>query len=161
METPKRKPMRLPQYDYAAPGGYFVTVCTEGRRRILSKIVGEGLCALPEAALTPIGTEVEKAIRHMETAYESVSVDSYVIMPNHVHLVIMLHKTGGHGGPPLHQIIGRFKSYTTHLYGKSLWQRSFYDHILRSEEDLRSAREYIAANPARWREDELYSEETL
>ena len=159
MEYSKRKPLRLPQYDYAAPGGYFVTICTEGRRKILSNIVGEGLCALPEADLTPIGTEVEKAILHMETAYESVSVDSYVIMPNHVHLVLMLHPAGGHGGPPLHQIIGRFKSYTTHLYGGQLWQRSFYDHVIRNEEDLRSVREYIAHNPARWWEDELYTHE--
>ena len=158
MEQRKRKPTRLENYDYAVPGAYFVTVCTEGRKKILSNIVGEGLCALPKADLTEIGAQVEQAIAYMGRAYEGVAVDGYAIMPNHVHLLLFIHETGGHGGPPLPQIIGRFKSYTTHLYGGQLWQRSFYDHVIRNEDDLRSVREYIRHNPARWREDELYSE---
>ena len=158
MELRKRKPTRLAGYDYSRPGAYFVTICTEGRRKKLSNIVGEGLCALPKADLTPIGQQVADAISYMGRAYEGVSVDGFVIMPNHVHLLLLIHEAGGHGGPPLQQIIGRFKSYTTHLYGGQLWQRSFHDHVIRSEDDLRAVREYIAHNPVRWREDELYSE---
>ena len=114
--------------DYSASGVYFVTVCTQDRRCILSTIsgeaaipvggdvldaqitisdgtaipVGEGLCALPQTHLTPIGKETEKAILHINS-YDGYEVDKYTIMPNHIHLLISIHnETGGHRGPPLH-----------------------------------------------------------
>ena len=77
-------------------------------------------------------------------------------MPNHIHFIIKT--TGGHGGPPLQDIIGRMKSFTTKQYGKTLWQRSFYDHIIRDEADYLRIAEYIQNNPAKWTEDKYYTE---
>ena len=157
-----RKSIRLKEYDYATNGAYFITVCTKGRASILSEIcnVGEGLCALPSVKLTDAGAIVEQSIAYMHTSMNGISVDRYVIMPNHIHLLISLFgnpDAGGHGGPPLHKIIGQFKSYTTHRCGRPIWQRSYYDHIVRGEQDYREIWEYIETNPLRWRDDELYS----
>ena len=75
-------------------------------------------------------------------------------MPNHVHLLI--NTTGGDGAPPLQDIIKRFKTYTTKMYGKSFWQRSFHDHIIRGEEDYKKIWEYIDTNVIRWEYDCYY-----
>ena len=101
MDLPKRKPTRLKNYDYSSPGAYFVTICTQNKKQILSKIsiVGEGFCALPKNELTPIGSIVEKSICYIDNSYEHLKIDKYVIMPNHIHLLISI--TGGHGDPPL------------------------------------------------------------
>ena len=153
-----RRPTRLPRFDYGSPGAYFVTICTRGRVCILSRIhVGEGLCALPAVILTKIGTAVEEAVAYMGQAYPGVSVEKSIIMPNHVHLLIARDRQeGGDGAPPLQEIVGRMKSYTTHLYGGKLWQRSFYDHVIRSERDYLEIWQYIDENPAKWAEDRFY-----
>ena len=156
MNLLKRKSNRLKEYDYSANGAYFITICTKSKECILSKIVGEGLCALPQNELTPIGQEVEKAIKYIDETYPHASVDNYVIMPNHVHLIISLNSTGGHGDPPLQGIIGRFKSYTTHKYTRPLWQRSYHDHIIRSDEDYAKVWEYIEHNALKWEQDKFY-----
>ena len=158
-----RKPLRLSAYDYATAGGYFVAICTKDRAPILSQIVlvGEGLCALPQPELTDVGRMVEQSIEYLHNNISGLAVDKYVIMPNHVHLLVRLaptNETGGHGGPPLHKIIGQFKSFTTHQYKDVLWQRSYYDHVIRGEEDYRDVWNYIDQNPARWQEDELCPE---
>ena len=156
-----RKATRLREYDYSTPGGYFVTICTKNRKPVLSKIelVGEGLCALPQTTLTKTGEMVEKSIQYLAQNIPCFSVDRYVIMPNHVHLLVQItadSETGGHRGPPLHKIMGQFKSFTTHTYGTVLWQRSFHDHVIRGEEDYREILHYIDQNPARWQEDEFF-----
>ena len=107
MDLPKRKPTRLKNYDYSGNGAYFVTICTHNRKCILSDIVGEGLCTLPKNTLTPIGKEIEKSIQYIDENYEGVIIDKYVIMPNHIHLIVILNNSGGHGNPPLQIIIYR------------------------------------------------------
>ena len=73
MDLPKRKPTRLKGYDYSLLGAYFVTICTNNRRELLSNIiVGEGLCALPQNALTPIGIETQKSIQYINDNYIGV-----------------------------------------------------------------------------------------
>ena len=101
MELPKRKPTRLNGYDYSVPGAYFITICSHNREYLFSNIVGEGLCALPQNILTPIGIEVEKSIQFINDNYIGVRIDKFVIMPNHIHLIVVLDNTGGHGNPPL------------------------------------------------------------
>lgn len=158
MNLPKRKPTRLKDYDYSSPGAYFVTICTKGRKELLSKItVGQGICALPKSQNTAIGDEVEKAILYINNN-RGVSVDKYVIMPNHIHFIIIF-DSGGGGTPPLQNIIGKFKSYTTKQFGEILWQRSFHDHIIRGEQDYNKIWEYIDTNVAKWEEDCFYSPE--
>ncbi|MBO5322231.1 MAG: hypothetical protein J6B22_06515 [Clostridia bacterium] len=157
MDLPKRKPTRLREFDYSKQGAYFITICTHNRRNILSDvIVGEGLCALPQVRLTPIGELVNNAIIHINENYNGVSVDKYVVMPNHIHLIIKIDiPSGGDGTPPLqlYDIIGRFKSFTTKEYGNILWQRSFHDHIIRNINDYSDIWNYIDLNPQKWDED--------
>ena len=156
---PSRKKVRLEDYDYSENGVYFVTVCTTGRAPLLSSIrVGDGLCAVPSIELTPIGIEVERSIRFLEQHYSQVTLEKYVIMPNHIHLLLGLYGdlSGGDGTPPLHSLIGRMKSFTTKAYGKTLWQRSFYDRIVRNEQEFQAYWQYIEYNPLKWEEDVLH-----
>ena len=159
MELPKRKPTRLNDYDYSSCGAYFITVCTHKKQNILCDIVGEGLCALPITKLTPIGEAVKVSIKYIADNYGNISVDKFVIMPNHIHLIIT-NQTGGLGDPPLqiYDIIGNFKSFTAHKYGKTLWQRSFHDHIIRGENDYLKIWNYIDTNPQKWQDDCFYTE---
>ena len=159
MEIPKRKPTRLKGYDYSQNGAYFVTICTHNREYILSDIVGEGLCALPKNITTPIGKEIEKSIQYINDNYIGVTIDKYVIMPNHIHLIVILNDAGGHGNPPLQNVIGQLKSYTTNKFGGCLWQRSYHDHIIRDEKDYQKIWEYIDTNVVRWENDCFYNHE--
>ena len=156
---PNRKSTRLKNYDYSSDGYYFVTICTHNKKNILCNIVGEGLCALPWIKLSVIGETVDKSINFINDTYKNICVDKYVIMPNHLHLIIAI-KSGGHGDPPLqsYNLIGNLKSFTTHKYGQILWQRSFHDHIIRGENDYLKIWKYIDTNPQKWREDCFYSE---
>ena len=153
MET--RKKIRLENFDYSTEGYYFITICTANKKKILGTVVGEGLCALPKIVFTDIGINVEKALLFINNKYNA-KIDKYVIMPNHIHFIIKM--AGGHGDPPLQSIIGYFKSYTTKLYKGILWQRSFYDHIIRDENDYLKIWNYIDTNPAKWAEDKYYVE---
>lgn len=155
-ELPKRKPTRLKEFDYSGYGYYFITICTHQRKKILSNIVGEGLRALPSVKLTPIGEKVNEAINFIDINYDGISVDKYVIMPDHIHMILKI-GTGGRGDPPLqiHDVVGRFKSFTTHEFGTALWQRSFYDHIIRGEGDYLEIWEYIENNPYKTKEKSL------
>lgn len=140
-------------------GAYFITICVQSRRCILSRIVGEGL-APPVAELTDIGRLAEEQLRRLPDRFPSVTVDKYVIMPNHIHLILELQKGAGGASPSptVTQVIGAFKSLVTRLCGgeTKLFQRSFYDHIIRGEEDYQEIWEYIDQNPAKWQEDRFY-----
>ena len=158
MDLPKRKPTRLKDYDYSSEGTYFVTICTKDKQKILCDIVGEGLCALPSINPTPIGEIVKQSIEYIDNNYDCISVDKYVIMPNHIHLIV-INQSGGHGDPPLqvYDIIGRLKSFTDNKYDKQLWQRSFHDHIIRNEKDYLKIWNYIDINPQKLNDDCFYT----
>ena len=159
MNSPKRKPTRLKEFDYSSNGAYFITICTHNKEKILCDIVGEGLCALPQLKLTEIGEIVNESIIYINDNYDGICIDKYVIMPNHVHLIVSK-QTGGHGDPPLqiYDIIGRFKSFTDCKYKTALWQRSFHDHIIRDENDYLKIWNYVDSNPLKWDEDCFYIE---
>ena len=163
---PERKATRLNEYDYSQNGCYFVTVCINDKRPLLGayrskqEIQTAALRDRPQDAvqLTPLGLEVEKSIRFMSRQNASVSVQNAVIMPNHIHLLIVLHSdtnapAGAGKNPTLQQVIGNLKSYTTKRYrdigGKTdsaLWQRSFYDRIIRNQAEFENAWNYITYN---------------
>ena len=159
MDLPKRKQTRLKGYDYSENGAYFVTICTHNRKCLLSNIiVGEGFHALPQNILTPIGNEIEKSIQYINDNYIGVKIDKYVIMPNHIHLIVIIDYSGGYRNPPLQNIIGQLKSYTTNKFGNILWQRSYHDHIIRGEKDYQKIWEYIDTNPLKWELDCFYND---
>ncbi|MBO7149129.1 MAG: transposase [Clostridia bacterium] len=156
MEFPKRKRIRLKGYDYSKPGAYFITICVEGRRKILSNIVvGDDADIVPQNNLSSIGVICEKFIKNINVKYENAEVNKYVIMPNHIHLIIYLHGTMRASSPTksIESIIRSFKTMVTKEIGRSIWQRSYHDHIIRGEKDYRKIWEYIDTNIIRWEKD--------
>ncbi len=163
MELPKRKNIRLKNYDYRQNGAYFVTICTHNRQCLFSKIVGEGFHALPCLELSTIGLEVDKSIKFIEEKYNCI--DKYIIMPNHIHLIILFTETDRRGSLSLQDIVGRMKSFTSLKYNEinntkyiKLWQRSYHDHIIRDEKEHQKIWEYIDTNPQKWEDDCYYTQ---
>ena len=160
MDLPKRKRIRLPDYDYSSPGAYFVTICTQDRRCILSSItVGAAISRPPEVRLTRYGEIVDLAIRNIPSVYPNVSVDHSVIMPNHVHLILRIcdEESGRQiAAPAVSSVIGQMKRWASIQAKTTLWQKSFHEHVIRGEKDYRGIWEYIETNPAKWAEDRYF-----
>ena len=159
-DRPTRKLIRLPAFDYSSAGAYYVTICTQNRRCILSDVVvGEGL-APPAVCLSEIGLCAEEEIRAVNARYEDVRIDNYVIMPNHIHLIVSIcEQTGGASpSPTLADIIRVIKSVSSHRCPELKWQRSYYEHVIRSERDYLEIWNYIDGNPAKWTDDKYYIE---
>ena len=159
----QRKHIRLKQYDYAEEGVYFITFCTKNRAPLLSHIVGRGALTPPQAYLTDIGNTANEMIRNIPKYYPGIYIDRYVIMPNHIHMLIRI--TPGNGGvgsprPTVNEIIKGIKGLATRKIGFSIWQTGFYNHIIRDDEDDQIRFRYIEENPARWPQDEYYQEVT-
>ena len=166
-QLPERKPTRLRNFDYSRNGAYFITICVQNMRCILGNIVGEG-SPLPQ--LSPYGSIIQKYIGEISKRYPSVTVDKYVIMPNHIHLILFLEKENGRGNPSptISSVIGWLKYNCTkdinvlsNSDGKPVFQRSFHDHIIRNQLDYTKIWEYIDTNPLRWHDDCFYSGDSL
>ena len=158
MNFPKRKMLRLKDYDYSQTGGYFITFCTENRAPLLGNIVvGGGVLDAPQVELTEYGRITEKYIQNISVAYPHISVENYVIMPNHVHLLLVV-GDGGQGAarPTVSAVVRSIKALVRKETGKSLFQNSFYDHILRDGQDFLIHWDYIETNPGKWAEDEYH-----
>ena len=158
MQLFKRHPTRLADFDYRTAAFCFITICIQNRRCILSRIVGEGL-APPAPELTPLGKVAEEELLNLPNRFPSVSIDKYVIMPNHIHIILTLADTGERDfSPSVSSVIGAYKSITTRKsgYGRNLFQRSFYDHIIRAQEDYWAIWKYIDENPVKWQLDKFY-----
>ncbi len=163
MNLPNRKPTRLKDYDYSSNGYYFITVCTHNRKNIFSNIVGDGVYDIPKTKLTHCGEIVEKYMQKMNSQYDNVCIDKYVIMPNHIHLILEVKNDGMSQAPsPTNAIVPKFislfKRYCNREYGKNIFQRSFHDHIIRDENDYLKIWNYIDTNPQKWQEDCFYTE---
>jgi REP element-mobilizing transposase RayT len=165
-ELPKRKPTRLKNFDYGTTGAYFITICTENRRKILSRIVGCDVLGAPKIVeLLPCGSVAEKYINQLNQYYKNINVDSYVIMPNHIHILLSVRTSGApRTSHPTRQdstvsmFVSTLKRFCNKELGENIWQISFNDHIIRNQRDYEEHIKYIHENPARWYFDELYSE---
>jgi len=158
-KLPDRVTLRLREYDYKSNGVYFVTVCTDDRQSILCDILPQtDMFSSVPTRLTKIGETVDQAIRYIDQMNDGVSVLDSIIMPNHIHLLIMIDHDNG-CELSLSTIIGRLKSFTTKRAGRKIWQRSFHDHILRDGEELQRYYTYLSDNPALWALDKYYTEE--
>ena len=161
-ELPIRKLLRLKDWDYGSGGCYFITICTQEREPHFRR----GAQCAPEAGLLPLsemGKTVERTLLEIPAHYPNVKVDKYVVMPNHIHLILML--GAGDGGctlcaptPTLSQVVRMMKETVTKRLGQKIWQKGFYDHIIRNESDYLRIWQYIDTNPAKWTEDEYYEE---
>ena len=174
-ETPKRKTTRLQGYDYSTPGAYFLTLCTENRQCILSRIVGTGvldgppvpvppsILGGPQIHLLPYGKIADKYIRQLHNFYDNISVESYVIMPNHIHILLFVKEDGPSRTPvpttqnsTVSRFISTFKRFCNKESNRNIWQSRSYDHVIRDQEDFDKHLKYIQENPAKWESDKLY-----
>ena len=163
MEYPSRKPNRRPFFDYSTPGADFITICTENRRPILGDIVGGGAFDAPYTQLTNIGQVVQ---RHIVSGnhIQGITVDKYVVMPNHIHMILLLNDTAANGTSktpsPTNAVIPHFvstlKRFCHRDIGRKIFQRSYHDHVIRDEKDYLKIWQYIDNNPVRWQEDCFY-----
>ena len=149
MELQKRKPNRLWKYDYSTNGAYFVTICTQDRRKILSSIVGDDAHIVPK----PYGSVAEKYIRNVP------EIEKYVIMPDHIHLLIRLDNGSMWASTPtgakkqhnlVSDIVRSIKVLVAKEIGESIFQRSYYDHVIRNQRDYDEIWQYIENNPRKW-----------
>jgi putative transposase len=188
-----RHSLRLKGFDYASSGAYFITICTEDRCCLFGIIASNeradtGVCPYNEMVLNDAGKMVADLWRQIPERYAGINLDEYVVMPNHIHGIIIINRERAvdtlslqisesgqtQGSAPallsLPDIVKRFKSLTTKRYidgvkdrgwkpfnGK-LWQRNYYEHVIRDDDDLNHIREYIQFNAANWEKDEEFVE---
>ena len=171
----RRRSVRLPAYDYRQPGAYFITVVTRGRACYFGDVVAGAM------RLGPEGEIIQRCWLAIPQHTPRVTLDAFVVMPNHVHGILWIQGIGPHvvgaqhaaplprggatryGVPPgsLGAIVRSFKSASTRAVnglhgtpGAALWQRNYHEHIVRSDEDLATVRRYISDNPLQWALDE-------
>ena len=172
-ELPKRKTNRLENITYTENGSYFITVCVKDMKCILAQIVGGGDLDAPKVKLSAYGKIVEENINRMNDIYENIQCEKYVIMPNHLHLLIsindstpdidgtprssspteeesQLRGTPRSSSPTVSEYIGTMKRFVNKEIGQNIWQRSFYDHVIRDVDDYEIKWRYIDENPAKW-----------
>ena len=149
MMAGQRKTLRLQGYDYSEPGGYFITIAVQGHACRFGEVKDV------EMALSAAGKIVERAWQDLPNHYPNVVLDDYAVMPDHFHGILILTDVSGDG---LTETIRAFKSFSARRInlmdgttGKPVWQRSYFDRILRGERELDAARQYIRANPLRWK----------
>lgn len=148
---PRRKPLRLPQYDYTSAGAYFVTVCVKDRQPLLWDNVGAGITRPEDAPLSAWGKTVAAAIGQISEHYPHIRVEKYCIMPDHVHLLLLFQEMDGRqvAAPTLSTVVGQMKRWVSKTAGVSFWQKSFIDRVIRSEAGYLAVWEYIDNNPLR------------
>jgi len=164
-----RRSIRLSNHDYHRPGAYFITLVTHGRERLFGEIVNGDM------SLNALGGIVEEEWRRTGRVRREIEIDAFVVMPNHAHMIVLV---GAHGRAPLHapppehppepfraprslgSLVAGFKSVVTKRINEAcdtprapVWQRNYYEHVIRDETELAHIRQYILDNPPRWKED--------
>ena len=171
MKIKKRHSIRLQKYDYLQSGYYFVTICAQNRQQIFGTIINN------QMTLNDGGNMIDFWWQEMFKKYKNISIDEYIIMPNHIHGIINIVGAGsprpksprpdnnkiigrGNRAPTIGNIIAYFKYQTTkqinepqNTPGKKIWQRNYHDHIIRNDKSLNNIRNYIINNPATWQFD--------
>ena len=146
---PVRRQHRLKNYDYSTPNAYFLTICTAGHRSLFWR-------KDQKAALSPYGIIAAQAIQEIPQHYPHITVDTYAVMPNHVHLLLQIHAEG-QNCVSISRVIQQFKGAVSKRIGFCVWQKLFHDHVIRSERDYQQIWLYIQSNPDNWEKDCFYS----
>jgi putative transposase len=158
-----RRSIRLADYDYSKPGSYFVTICTKSHTTVFGEVIDY------QMHLSELGEIVNKCWSEMPGHFPTIKLDQFIVMPNHIHMIVVIMDLNGRGrvnptptvrSITLGDIVGGFKSISAMLVnmirntkGQPLWQRNYYEYIIRNENDLMEKRQYILDNPARWHLD--------
>jgi putative transposase len=168
---PSRRSIRLKQYDYSTPGYYFVTICTNKKKPLFGHVEDTGV------VLSRIGWAARRFLIGIPNHFPDGMIDEHIIMPNHVHAIIAVRTVGAAYMPPakpdpeaamssspgsLSIVIQMYKSAVTRWctrngYLNFAWQRGFYEHVIRNDNDLNEIRRYIANNPSRWIDDDYFT----
>ncbi|WP_299464856.1 transposase [uncultured Microscilla sp.] len=163
----ERRSIRLPGYDYTQESLYYITLCCQNRLKLFGEVVNSEL--VPNAA----GKMVEEEWKALTTRFPEIRLHAYVVMPNHFHAVVEMCSTEqidskNEKPPTLGNIIAGFKSIVTVNYirgvkelgwqpfDKKVWQRNYWEHIIRNDQAYQKITEYIIENPIYWKEDDLY-----
>ena len=172
-ELPKRKDIRLKNFDYSSPGAYFITICTENRKNYFWSdtlnlqtfewhSVGANCVRPQNLPLSDIGNVVMADLEKWHKTYGGVALCSYVIMPNHLHIMAFI-SADKYGrpqvAPTVDRMVKQFKGAVTKKIGRPIWRKSFVEHVIRNKQDFETRSKYIYENPVRWYYDELYAEE--
>ena len=173
----RRRSIRLREYDYSMSGAYFVTICIDGGRCLLGDIINGQMHE------SPAGSKIRNCWQTLPDRFVGVDIDSAIVMPNHIHGIIFLevgdstqtssspseNRAATRAAPTLGDTIGAFKSISTNGYlcgirdgcwpafETRLWQRNYWERIIRNERELKAIRHYIWDNPANWKKDKLYT----
>ncbi len=150
---PKRKTIRVEDYDYASPGAYFITICTSNRENLFWRGCRGDLRSPAKLPLSEIGKTVDSELQKLSSVYSAVKVDKYCIMPDHVHLIISISADEcgrPQVAPTISRIVQQFKGAVTKQAGRTVWQKSFYDHGIRNRQDYDEIWAYIDNNPRKY-----------
>ena len=146
----QRKLTRLRGYDYSTPGYYFITICTKDKQSLFWKEKSDN-CINPQ--LSEYGKIADEAINSITSYYPNVKIDKYVIMDNHIHMILIImvdddiDNVQMISAPTIMRVVGQMKRWISKQIGFSIWQKSFYEHIIRSDSDYKIKAEYIMNNP--------------
>ena len=148
---PNRKNPRLENYDYSTPNYYFVTICTKNKSCIFGTITHPN----------SYGEIAEQGLREIPAHFPNVEIDKYIVMPNHIHAIIVLQE----GASSLSTVLGQYKSYVTRRIHSlepqlDVWQTSFHDHVIRDQHGYTQIWNYIDSNRQKWQEDCYFAEES-
>ncbi len=151
MKYTDRKHPRLKMFDYGAGGTFCVTVCSKDKKKIFGRVIGE---AEVQVELSPLGTLVRETILRIPKAYTGVKLLNWVVMPNHIHLLVQVPEQTP---VSLFAIVRSTKAIVTRQWGQPVWQSSYYEHIVRNEADALRFWQYIDENPIKWSLDQYYN----
>ncbi len=149
---PQRKSIHLKSAIYDQNGSYFITICTKGKEKLFGTIEDDILKP------TKLGLVVSSIITQMREQYHGLSIPYFVVMPNHVHFLIQRERSARGKIISLANFIRKFKASCSMQWGNPIWQRGYYDHVIRTEQDRLQIIEYIQNNPRKWELDQEYIE---
>lgn len=158
-KLPNRKNIRLKNFDYSQTGYYFITICSKDKNNIFWNVGASFAGPHQQDHLSDIGQIIDLEINNINNIYETyVEINNYVIMPNHIHMIIIIYNKDGENSqvPKISRIIQQFKGSISKQVGLPIWQKSFYDHIIRNQTEYEKINEYIENNPLKWEEDKYY-----
>ena len=160
MERPIRKPNRLPEYDYSQNGAYFVTVCIADKNNLFWDTVGAAISRpqiedeelVPQPPLSTYGRIVEQGIQNIPHCYPSVSVEKYCIMPDHIHMILCFAKDSERQitAPTLSRVVGQMKRWVSKQIGAGIWQKTYFDRVIRNSTEYTEIWCYIHENPLKY-----------
>ena len=160
MERPSRKPNRLPEDDYSQNGAYFVTICTAEKKPLFWNTVGAAISRpqridddfILRPPLSEYGRIAEQGILNIPRCYPTVTIKKYCIMPNHMHLILLFSDECGRliAAPTLSRVVGQMKRWVSKQIGEGIWQKTYFDRVIRNDAEFERIWRYIHENPLKY-----------